>query len=169
MSRFLPFAIAVLYATFASGDVPWQATLDGIGPVRIGMTVAEAELALQRRLVSEWPEEPDNSCAYYSARPAIEGLAFMVVGGRVVRYDVHDLTVRTKSGVAVGDPVARVRGIYGRRLEVMPHFYSGPDESYLTLWSKDRKTAIRFETREGKVGTFYAGYAEQVQYVEGCL
>jgi hypothetical protein len=68
----------------------------------------------------------------------------------------------------VGDPVQKARTAYGDQLEVSPHHYTGPEESYLTLWSIDRKTAIRFETLQGKIDRFHAGFAEQAQYVEGC-
>jgi hypothetical protein len=152
----------------ATAQLPWEATVLGVGPVKLGMTLAQAEQAMGRKLVSTWPDSDTSECAYYSAEPKIDGLLFMTAQGRIVRYDVRGPNVRTRSGIAVGDPVQKARTAYGAQLEVSPHRYMGPEESYLTLWSNDRKTAIRFETLKGKIDRFYAGFAEQAQYVEGC-
>jgi len=155
-------------AQAAAPRISWQATVQGIGPVKLGMTLTQAEQAMRRRLVSAWPEADTSECAYYTTEPKIDGLLFMTAQGRIVRYDVRGADMRTRSGIAVGDSVERVRAVYGDQLEVSPHRYSGPEESYLTLWSNDRKTAIRFETLKGKIERFHAGFAEQAQYVEGC-
>jgi hypothetical protein len=155
-------------AQAATAQISWEATVLGVGPVKLGMTLAQAEQAMGRTLVSTWPEADGSECAYYTAEPKIEGLLFMTAQGRIVRYDVRDPSVRTRSGIAVGDPVHKAHAAYGDQLQVSPHKYTGPEESYLTLWSNDRRTAIRFETLNGKIDRFYAGFAEQAQYVEGC-
>jgi hypothetical protein len=49
------------------------------------------------------------------------------------------------------------------------HFYAGLPDLYLTYFSSDHRFALRFETRDGVVSTYYLGYAEPTQYVEGCL
>jgi hypothetical protein len=54
------------------------------------------------------------------------------------------------------------------RIEVTPHKYVAPDGSYLTVWARGRKAAMRFETLQGNVTSFYAGQVPQVEYVEGC-
>jgi hypothetical protein len=152
----------------ASVQLPWEATVAGVGPVKLGMTLAQAEQAMGRKLVTKWPEGDSAECAYYTTQPEVEGLLFMTALGKIVRYDVRGPNVRTRSGIAVGDPVQKARAAYGDQLQVSPHKYTGPEESYLTLWSSDRTTAIRFETLKGKIDRFYAGFAEQAQYVEGC-
>lgn len=149
-------------------QLSWEATLLGVGPVKLGMTLAQAEQAMGRKLVTTWPEADSAECAYYSTQPEIEGLLFMTALGKIVRYDVRNPSVRARSGIAVGDPVQKARAAYGDQLQVSSHRYTGPEESYLKLWSNGRKTAIRFETLKGKIDRFYAGFAEQAQYVEGC-
>ena len=162
------FVAKIALPKTATPQVAWQATVQGVGPVKLGMTLAQAEQAMGRKLVSQWPDSDSTECAYYTTEPKIEGLLFMTSQGRIVRYDVRGAGVRTRSGVAAGDSVEHVRAVYGGQLEVSPHHYTGPEESYLTLWSSDRKTAIRFETLQGRIDRFYAGFAEQAQYVEGC-
>jgi hypothetical protein len=53
-------------------------------------------------------------------------------------------------------------------VEVTPHKYVAPDGNYLTVWSTNHKAAVRFETLQGKVTSFYAGRVPEVEYVEGC-
>jgi hypothetical protein len=57
----------------------------------------------------------------------------------------------------------------GAAVVIEPHLYSGSENHYLTLWSASRKSAVRFETEDGKVARFYVGLDPQVRAVEGCL
>lgn len=161
--------VVVMLSAVSSFANDMQATMNSIGPVKVGMTIAEAEGALNRKLVAEESFDSIDGCLYYGAGPEMPGVAFMSINGVILRYDVFGHSARTLSGVAVGDAVERVFEIYGAKLDVTPHYYSGPEESYLTIWSKDRKSAIRFETSSGKIQSFYGGNSRQVQYVEGCL
>lgn len=141
-------------------------TTAGYGPVKIGMTVAEAAAALGMKLVSEGPvDEP--ACHYMRPEPAVEGLWFMISDDRVARVEVTTPGIRTRSGLGVGDSEARVKEMLPSA-ETIPHKYVAPDGSYLTVWSADRKRAVRFETLLGKVTSFYAGRVPEVELVEGC-
>jgi hypothetical protein len=99
--------------------------------------------------------------------PAVEGLWFMVSKDRVVRIEVTAPGVVTRSGLGVGDSEDHVKELLPSA-DVTPHKYVAPDGNYLTVWSRDRKAAVRFETLQGKVTSFYAGQVPQVEYVEGC-
>ena len=144
----------------------WRITTAGYGPAKIGMTVAEASAALGVKLVSEGPvDEP--ACHYMRPEPAVEGLWFMISDDRVVRVEVNTAGIKTRSGLGVGDSEARVKETLPSA-EVTPHKYVAPDGNYLTVWSADRKAAVRFETLQGKVTSFYAGRVPEVEYVEGC-
>lgn len=93
----------------------------------------------------------------------------MVSEGRVVRFDVGAPGVRTRSGLGVGDDEAEVLHVLrAQSVEVTPHKYVAPDGNYLTVWSSDRQAALRFETLNGKVTSFYAGRVPEATYVEGC-
>jgi hypothetical protein len=150
--------------TVAADDL--RITTAGYGPAKIGMTVAEASAALGMKLVSEGPvDEP--SCHYMRPEPAVEGLWFMISDDRVVRIEVNAPGIKTRSGLGVGDSEARVKELLPSA-EVTPHKYVAPDGNYLTVWRADRKAAVRFETLQGKVTSFYAGRVPEVEYVEGC-
>jgi hypothetical protein len=94
----------------------------------------------------------------------------MLLDGRVARIDVTRRGIETLSGAAVGDLVAKVRGIYGGRLRASSHdFGAGEGMQYLTLFSHDRRYGIRFETDGERVTEYYVGTGEAVQFIEGCL
>jgi hypothetical protein len=92
----------------------------------------------------------------------------MVESGRIVRVETRDKAFRTVSGAHVGDTEARVRALYGKRLEVTRHKY---DENgrYFIVRSADRRRALVLET-DGKIVVFIrAGLLPAAEYVEGCL
>lgn len=144
----------------------WRVTVAGYGPVRIGMTVAEAAKAMKRDLVVDGAF--DAACHYVVPRPDIEGLAFMVSNDRIVRIDLETRGVRTNTGITIGDHESRIMRAYGRSIEIAPNKYGGKGDHYLTLRSKDKRLAIRFETFGGEITHFYAGQADKVELVEGC-
>jgi len=156
-----------MVAAGAAQAAEWRLSTAGFGPARIGMTVAEAARALG---VTFEGEIEDPSCGYLQPKPAIGDLSVMVANGRVVRFDIGKPGLVTLSGLGVGDSEAHVIDVLGAEaVEVTPHKYTEPEGHYLTIWSADRRRAVRFETDFGKVIGFYAGADPQVTYVEGCL
>ena len=80
---------------------------DGIGPLRVGMTLAEAARALGG--VSD-TTKLERACDYVQPTAADLGVALMVEEGRVTRVDVRDSSrVATAAGIALGDSASRVR------------------------------------------------------------
>ena len=152
----------------------WQAvagsaalvTRDGIGKARFGMTLTQLNLALGETF--KVPSGPDDKNCFYIEPKTLDGVSLMIEQGRLRRIDVRATTVTTGDGVGVGTPVSNLKSRYGSRLRDEQHHYGGPEDRYLTL-ELNSTLAIRFETSEGKVDNWYAGYKKQVQYVEGCL
>jgi len=143
-------------------------TLRGLGPVRIGMTMAEASDAAGTPLVQKGV--PGESCAYGIPEGGPEGVSFMFLSGRLARVDVNGGGIKTLSGAEVGDSEADVQALYAGRLQVSPHKYVRAG-SYLTLVPADAADAdlrLIFETDGSKVTRFRAGSQPGVSYVEGC-
>jgi hypothetical protein len=161
----LALLLAGLGTATAAED--WRITSAGYGPAKIGMSVADASKALGMKLVAEGPVD-NPECHYLRPEPAIDGLWFMVSNDRVVRIEVNAPGIKTKSGLGVGDSEAHVKEVLGSAVEVTPHKYVAPNGNYLTLWNSSHKAAVRFETLQGKVTSFYAGRTPEVEYVEGC-
>ena len=162
----IAFALLLSAASSATAS-DWRVTTAGYGPAKIGMTVEQASQALGTRLVSDGPVD-DPECHYLRPEPAVKGLWFMISNDRVVRVEVNAPGIMTKSGLGVGQTEEYVKRALGPSVEVTPHKYVAPDGNYLTLWTSDRKSAVRFETYQGKVTSFYAGRVPEVEYVEGC-
>ena len=144
----------------------WQLSETGIGPVRVGMTVAEAAATLPG---SGAPLPETQECAYVGLSGLPAGVSLMTEAGRVVRVDVDDSSsVTTARGARVGWTEAQVLALYpGARVE--PHKYE--DGHYLVALPgapADTTHRIVFETARGVVTRYRGGVIPAVEYVEGC-
>ena len=159
---------ALLGAATAAQASEWRATMGGLGPIRIGMSVAALERALGTRL-PETQDESEDACRQVEAGPDWPGTSVMLVDGRVARIDVSKRGFFTLSGAAVGDTEASVRKRYGRRIWAQTHIDGVDDSKVLTMFSSDRRLGIRFETDGERITSYYFGNARAVQFPDGCL
>lgn len=163
----LLFILATLTATALPGaNDNWVMRPQGIGPVKIGMTIAQLNASLSEKFAL--PAEKDEQGCFYVSPHQHPGVAFMVENGRLVRIDVDKPGIATAEGIQVGDSETRAKTVYGSRLKVGPHAYNGPEGHYLTVRSEDGRYGMRFETDGAKIETYYAGLFSAVQYIEGC-
>lgn len=147
-------------------------SLDGIGPVDIGMTLDQASTAAGTPIRTR-PEDPFGPECEYAYASGVPELAFMVINGRIERVDVVDRSgrrVKTVSGVGNGDTEEAVKRTYPGRIRVEGHPYL-PTGHYLVYVPADPAFAhlrMIFET-DGKVVTsFRAGIRGVVAQIEGC-
>ena len=146
-------------------DAPaWAVTLHGAGPIRFGMTVAQASGALGTTIGAS-----PQGCDYASMPGAPAGMRFMVVDGRIVRADVDSAGLPSDRGAAVGMAAADVQRLYGDSLAVVPHKYDTAGR-YLVFAPPTGDTAYRvlFETSGDRVVRYRAGRVPEVEWVEGC-
>ena len=151
-----------------SPSTPWTLRLDGFGPVRVGMTLAELEPLLGGTVRIE-RIEPEDSCgyAYLSALPA--GTSVMLDGTTVVRVNVDTTGIVTESGIGVGDAELDVLARYAGRIRVEEHPYTGPDGHYLIVEDPARPGfRLILETDGRIVISFRAGRLPEVDLIEGC-
>lgn len=146
---------------------PWTVRLDGVGPVRFGMALADARAVLRDSLVVA---PPDGQCGFTVPRDAPVGVRFMVEQGKLVRVDVDSSGVPTAAGAEVGMSEADVRRLYPIGLRVQPHKYD-PKGRYLVVrdtMPADSARRLIFETDGQGVVRYRAGITPAVEYVEGC-
>jgi hypothetical protein len=151
-------------ATSLTGPV----TEYGIGPLRAGMTIAEARRAVPSFSVPQSAEK-EGLCQYATVKGLPPGVSIMVEDGIIGRVDVDSVAPPTAEGARVGDTEERVKALYPNRVTVSPHKYT--DGHYLTVRSATPGYTIHrivFETNNGRVTQYQAGRVPQVQYVEGC-
>lgn len=172
-------SLAVSVMAIAATNTPTKITnqsklaINGIGSIRVGMTVAEASKASGTKLVSSGGYPDNSSCTYVQPQGAPKGIGFMVTNGRIARVDVYDnKSITTLSGAKIGDTEARIKALYPGQIKVTPHEYTGyMGGHYLTFVPKDksdRNYRVVFETDGKRVVNFRAGKLPEVEYVEGC-
>jgi hypothetical protein len=150
----------------ASASSPTSVTEHGLGPLRAGMTLAEAKNALGGALIV--PAEADTTeCDYATWRDGPQGVHVMIDSGRIARVEIDSVGIATAAGARVGDTEERIKSLYPGRVIVTPHKYE--DGHYLTVNAAgDSSFAIVFETSKGRVTRYRAGRRPAVEYVEGC-
>jgi len=150
----------------APGAASWTITLEGAGPVRVGMPLAEAAAALGAT--------PDTAaaagrCDYLRPAGGPPGVKVMVNEGSVARVEVDSGAVRTAEGAGIGDTEARVRALYAGRVTEMPHKYTSG--RYLVVAPQASAAGddrLVFETDGTAVTRYRAGRLPEVEWVEGC-
>ena len=153
--------------------------LDGIGPVKIGMTLEEASAAVGRNVMvkeNSLLADEESTCGFAEVEGGPDGLSFMVLrdnpGGewRIYRTDVYDtMRIATGGGIRIGATEDEVKQVYGDQLKTEPHEYTGPEGHYLVL-DVDGVGGymLLFETDGTKVLRFRSGNDEAVRAPEGC-
>ena len=160
----------------------WVLTSEGIGPLRIGMALAEITAAAgpDSDPAGVGGPEPE-SCDQFRPARAPKGVIVMVEQGRLTRISLDEgARVATDRGIRVGDPASRVRQAYGTALTQSPHEYVEAPAAYLTHWAGRVRVGeggyvedpaargIRYETDERQRVTVIHGGGSSIQYVEGC-
>ncbi|QKQ74780.1 hypothetical protein [Nostoc sp. TCL240-02] len=142
--------------------------INGIGTVRVGMTVSQAAKAAGIKLVGD---SPNNSCYYVKPQNQPKNLSFMVTEGRISRVDVRENNqITTLKGAKIGDTEAQIKSLYPGQIKVTPHKYVQGGH-YLTFIPKDRADQnyrVVFETDGKRVTQFRSGKLPEVEFVEGC-
>jgi hypothetical protein len=141
--------------------------MDGIGPIRVGMTFDQAEQAagIKLRVLDEFTE----ACrlAFIAKKP--RNLAFMISYRRIVRVEVmSDSAITTVSGIGVGDTEDDVLRVYGDRLKRKPHPYNDKGSYLVYRPAGERRLLLIFETDGRRVTSFRSGVADFVRAIEGC-
>lgn len=146
----------------------WAVGVRGAGPIRYGMSVADARRATGDSLAGA---PGDATCGYAAAASTPAGMSLMVEGGNVVRVDVDSAGIPTDRGAVVGMTEAHVRRLYPDSIESMPHKYDTAGGYLIVVPTEPADTALRivFELDGGgRVVRYRAGLRPAVEYVERC-
>lgn len=148
--------------------------LNGIGPIRVGMTVDEASRAAGVRLVKGYVPPPPHGefCSYFKAQVGLQGIGFMVTQGRIVRIDISNERVSTIKGAKIGDTEEQIFSLYPGQIRVIknPLGGRGNNLTFVPRDAADSNYRLIFETGiERRVKYFRSGQLPQVEYIEGCL
>lgn len=157
-----------LYAACSAGNAAEADVVGilGLGPATFGMSLQQFNRATGAQ--AHAPTDVDEQSCFYAEAARWSGVSFMFVNRRLRRIDVRAEQPVTARGIGVGSSISQVKAAYGSSVVDEPHFYSGPQDRYLTV-HLSRSIAVRFETSDNRVDNFYVGGKKPVQYVEGCL
>jgi hypothetical protein len=103
--------------TRGGGFVDSVVTPQGLGPIKIGMTIAEASAASGTQLVKSSSE---GKCSIFIAENVPQGHHFgvTVIGGRIVSIGgFENRSIATAEGIRIGDPESKVLRVYQGRIK----------------------------------------------------
>ena len=126
LARPIVLLLACLFAGMANAQGldydKLEAHPHGLGPVRLGMTVAEASEALGLDLAEDAIQYSDGACSSYALGASIYDwdLRFTARDGRIVRVDVFTDRISTEAGVGIGSAASAIRAAYGDEFRVQP-------------------------------------------------
>ena len=152
-------------------------TFAGLEPVRIGMTVPDAERALGAKLKPlDKGDGISRDVCWLTERAdgASPWLTYMVQNGRIVRIDIWQDTadapaVATDAGVRIGTTEASILEKYGARLQPEGHTNLGAAGHYATVRADNGKYGLLFETANGRVVNMRSGTFDAIALTETCL
>jgi hypothetical protein len=149
----------------------WTVSLEGAGPVRLGMSVNAVRRVLgdpKAKLEGNDPEVPLTVCAYLESERIPKGMGLMFADGRLVRVDVFEGTARTTNGVGIGDSEERIKKVFAGRIKTEPHVYDDEGHYLNYVPTRRSKIGIVFETDGHQVTSFRVGTLAAIALVEGC-
>lgn len=161
------FAVALIVSLpVAVGSADLTIGFDGISNIKIGTPLSNISVRLEQP-IQKFDQDRSGHC-FYAYPENDKRYSLMFIDDVLVRIDVMQAGLRTTEGVEVGDPVSKVRKLYGGAIKDEPNAYDD-SERYLTISARDGKFSIRFMTGDGKVSAIISGTEKSVQYIEGCL
>ncbi len=146
-----------------------KVTINGIGPVKVGMNLPEAANAANTRLYVSYAG--NDSCYYLQAEGELKGVSFMVTkddaksrvkyitSDVIARVDIDNPKVTTVSGAKVGDTEAKIKSLYPGKIKVTPHTYvtNGHYLTFIPTDKADQNYRVIFETDGQRVTRYRAG------------
>lgn len=143
----------------------------GYGPLRIGMSLAEARRVSGQPLNAEalQPDEP-GACSEQEYRTADgDTLHLMFEADKITRISASEEArhTRTAQNVGVGSTDAEVRTAYQNVIEQGAH-YGAPPAHNLVVWTVPDQSGLLFEVDEHGVVTAVHAGGPSILYMEGC-
>jgi len=147
-------------------------SINGIGSVKINMTVAEASGVAGTPIVPFKPN-PNRVCDYYKPANGPEGVTFMVSSGRIATVEIETNKIVTDYGAKIDDSESLVKSLYpAGQIQTARLANSEKGKSWTVQPSSFAEKNLRlvFVSTNGKTVTrMIAGKVPEVNYIEGCL
>jgi hypothetical protein len=172
MSSRLIQSLAVIAGTLTSfaavADKPadWQLGPNGLGPIKIGMTVEEANKAsgINFRDTGLYDYE---SCKTFAAE-SLGQISLIVQDGKIATVSVYDddtvtmPSIKTSKGIGLGDAPSAIQAAYGA-----PSKTDNPYDSERLFYQEAGGLGIRFNIGEAGISQIEVG-TDSIENMEGC-
>jgi hypothetical protein len=138
---------------------------DGVGPIELGMTIAEARKAARRGIIGG--SEVTTGCRHDTVLPRRFGLGTLRFKGKIRVLYVTRTAMPTAKGIRVNDSLNRLRSKYGSKLRER-----GSDVSFETrifeLHGKGRREIQFSVNAQERIFQIATGLRPEVDFPEGC-
>jgi uncharacterized protein YecT (DUF1311 family) len=153
----------------ASDFASYKIAINGIGPVRLGMTAAEVELGWGDKMLGDQNHDGAPNCYDVSPEGYKDALIFTIVDGQLAHITVRSEVFATKSGAKIGDPASKLKDLYGDRLtiEESPD-HEGTDYTYVPKDAADAEFRLCFIVQGNIVKSILIGTAKTLLMKEFC-
>ncbi len=146
-------------------------TTSGLGAIRVGQTVEQAEEASGLALTPE-ADPISEDCFFVTVAddPVYAGVAFMVNEGTIGRVDVGPpSTITTRSGAGIGTTVDQLNALFPGQIEDASEFViDGTAVMFVPRDEADAQFRVIFEIVDGATATYRSGVLPPVGFGEGC-
>lgn len=145
-------------------------TLRALGPVRIGMSVAEASEAAGLELRRDLGRASTDTCYHMNAGPTMRGVSFTVVNDLIRRINIDPPSpVATRSGVGIGTTAGDLREVYSDNIQRADSAAAGGQGwAFVPNDEFDADFRIYFEIEAGSVARYRLGSRPSVDSPSGC-
>ena len=76
--------------------------VDGVGPIKVGMTVADAEKAAGTKITVHNNEDLQGECVIADVAGWPKDVSVMLIKGTIARFDVQQGVMKTAEGAGIG-------------------------------------------------------------------
>lgn len=177
-------ALALVVFAFDQTYASEVATMEGIGPVKIGMTVEQAEQALGAKLDPISPPFYKECWITSRSDKKDRTIQYMVEYENITAIDVYPPAaeafplpipaITTPEGIGVGSTEEQIRRAYGNsaKKELAPYELADKIDKDTEYWihveNPDKKLGMIFDVRYGRVLSLSVGMLEAINRMEGC-
>jgi hypothetical protein len=138
---------------------------DGVGPIELGMTIAEARKAARRGIVGG--SEVTKGCRHDTVLPRRFGLTTLRFKGKIRVLYVNRTAMPTAKGIRVNDSLARLRSKYGSKLIERPSDVSAETRIFELHGKGTREIQFSVDGAD-RITQIATGRRPEVDFSEGC-
>lgn len=141
-------------------------TQNGLGSMRVNMTLANAQRRTGQRIDYQSFDPQNDTCGIGRLFPLNLGVTVLATNGRIRVINVAEPGISTRAGIEVGDRPPDLRRAYGSRLHSQPSKYDPKARDYWVNFG--RRKLVFYVDPQRKINQIAAGRKPEVDYVEGC-